>query len=244
MRNVGRYLFGLASLASGIVTLIWHDHSGSPQLADIVYAAAAAQIVGGIAIQFRPSANVGAAMLAVVYLFFALLCVPGIVSAPRVYNSWGNFFEQLSLFTGAAIAYAWLSSASSADAAIRIGRVLLGVCAVSFALEQAFYLHATATLVPTWLPPSQTFWAIATTAAFALAAIALLTNQMTLLATRLLTAMIVGFGLLVWVPLLLSDPRSQGNWSECAETFAIAGAVWILADCLRHKQGSQRFSKA
>jgi hypothetical protein len=108
----------------------------------------------------------------------------------------------------------------------------LGICAASFALEQAFYLHATASLVPKWLPASQMFWAIATTVAFALAAVALLTNRMALLATRLLTMMLVLFGLLVWVPLVISDPHNHTNWSETAETFAIAGAAWILADLL------------
>ena len=76
------------------------------------------------------------------------------------------------------------------------------------------------------------FWAIATTVPFALAAVALLTNRMALLATRLLTIMLVSFGLLVWIPLLFSHPRSHTNWSEAAETFAIAGTAWILADLL------------
>jgi hypothetical protein len=40
------------------------------------------------------------------------------------------------------------------------------------------------------------------------------------------------FGLLVWVPLLLSAPHSHTNWSETAETFAIAGTAWTLADLL------------
>jgi hypothetical protein len=71
-----------------------------------------------------------------------------------------------------------------------------------------------------------------TTVAFALAAVALLTNRSALLAARLLTLMLVIFGLLVWVPLLLSNPHSHANWSETALTFAIAGAVWILADLL------------
>jgi len=44
--------------------------------------------------------------------------------------------------------------------------------------------------------------------------------------------MLVLFGLLVWVPLLLSDPHSHTNWSETVETFAIAGTAWILADLL------------
>jgi hypothetical protein len=84
--------------------------------------------------------------------------------------------------------------------------------------------------VPRWVPPSAMFWAVATTVLFALAAVALLANRMALLATHLLTLMLVMFGVLVWVPLILSDPRNHTNWSEGAETFAIAGAVWILAD--------------
>ncbi len=134
--------------------------------------------------------------------------------------------------TGAAIVYSRLSSAWSPETLNRIGRILLGVCAASFTLEQAFYLHATASLVPKWLPPSQMFWAVTTTVLFALAAVSLLTNRMALLAARLLTMMLVIFGLLVWVPLLLSDRHSHTNWSETAETFAIAGAAWILADLL------------
>jgi hypothetical protein len=230
--NLGRHVFGVAALAFGLTTLAWHDYNGWHQPRHLLYAVGAAQIFAGTAIQFRRTAKTGAVLLGAVYLVFAVLCVPGIVAAPRIYNSWGNFFEQFSLAAGAAIAYARLSSAWSRETLNRIGRILFGICAASFTLEQAFYLHATANLVPKWLPPSQMFWALATTVLFALAALALLTNQLALLATRLLAMMLVIFGLLVWVPLLLSDPRSHTNWSETAETFAIAGAAWILADLL------------
>src|SRR6266446_9386243 len=230
--NLGRHVFGVAALAFGLITLAWHDYNGWHQPRYLVYAAAAALIFGGAAIQFRRTAKAGAAVLGAIYLVFALQCVPGIVAKPQIYNSWGNFFEQFSLVTGAAILYARLSSAWSRETLNRIGRILLGICAASFTLEQAFYLHATANLVPKWVPPSQMFWAVTTTVLFALAAVALLTNRMALLATRLLTIMLVIFGLLVWVPLLLSDRRSHTNWSETAETFAIAGAAWILADLL------------
>jgi len=230
--NFGRHVFGVAALAFGLITLAWHDYNGWHQPRYLVYAAAAALFFGGAAIQFRRTAKTGAAVLGAAYLVFALRCVPGIVAAPQVYNSWGNFFEQFSLLTGAAIVYARLSSAWSRETLDRIGRILLGICAASFTLEQAFYLGPTASLVPKWLPPSQIFWAVATTVLFALAAVALLANRMALLAARLLTMMLVLFGLLVWVPLVLSDPRSHTNWSEIAETFAIAGAAWILADLL------------
>jgi hypothetical protein len=230
--NLGRRVFGVAALAVGLITLVWHDGNDWHQLRYLVYAAAAAQIFGGTLIQFRPTVKTGAIVLGAAYLVFALLCVPQIVAAPQIYNSWGNFFEQFSLVTGAAIVYARLSSAWSQETLNRIGRILLGICTASFTLEQAIYLGPTANLVPKWVPPSQMFWAVTTTVLFALAAVALLTNRMALLATRLLTMMLVLFGLLVWVPLIRSDPHNHTNWSENAETFAIAGAAWILADLL------------
>jgi hypothetical protein len=234
--NLGRHVFGVAALAFGLITLAWHDYNGWHQPRYLVYAAAAALILGGAAIQFRRTAKTGAVVLAAVDLVFALQCVPGIVAKPQIYNSWGNFFEQFSLVTGAAIVDARLSSASSRawsrEMLPWISRILVGSCAASFTLEQAFYLNATASLVPKWIPPSPMFWAVTTTVFFALAAVALLANRMALLAARLLTMMLVSFGLLVWVPLLLSDPHNHTNWSETAETFAIAGTAWILADLL------------
>ena len=230
--DFGRHVFGVAALAFGLITLAWYDYNDWHPPRYIVYAAAAALIFGGAAIQFLRTAKTGAVVLGAVYLVFALQCVPRIVATPQIYNSWGNFFEQFSLVTGAAIVYARLSSAWSRKTLNRIGRILLGICAASFTLEQAMYIHATAILVPQWLPPNQMFWAVTTTVLFALAAVALLTNQMALLATRLLTMMLVIFGLLVWIPLLLSAPHNHTNWSENAETFAIAGVAWILADLL------------
>jgi len=234
--SFGRHVFGVAAVVFGLVTLAWHDYNGGHTLRFLVYAAAAAQIFGGAAIQFRRTAKTGASVLSAASLVLALLCVPGIVAAPQIYNSWGNFFEQFSLVTGAVIVYArWSSAWSRAwspETLPRIGRILMGLCAASFTLEQAFYLQATASLVPKWVPPNQMFWAVTTTVFFALAAVALLANWMALLAARLLTTMLVSFGLLVWVPLVLSDPHSHTNWSETVETFAIAGTAWILADLL------------
>ena len=63
-----------------------------------------------------------------------------------------------------------------------------------------------------------------------LAAVALLTGFMARLASRLTTAMIVGFGLLVWLPALFADSHSFLNWSESVETLGIAATAWIVAD--------------
>jgi len=81
------------------------------------------------------------------------------------------------------------------------------------------------------------FWAVTTTIAFALATIALFSGWSALLASRLLTAMIVGFGLLIWLPAPFTKPFADShiNWAENAENLAIAAAAWIVADYLSQK---------
>lgn len=228
--HFGRHVFGVAALVFGVITLAWQSYNGWHLPVYVVYLAAAAEICGGIALQFARTAKSGAMVLGAIYLAFALECVPRIAAKPQIYNNWGNFFEQLCLVSGAAIVYTHLSSAWRRETACRMGRILLGMCSASFALEQAFYLAATASLVPKWIPPNAMFWAVATTILFALATVALLANRVALLATRLLALMLVLFGLLVWVPALVADSRNAGNWGEFAETIAIAGTAWILAD--------------
>lgn len=225
-----RLLFGIASIAYGIVGL--HVHHQAHGVATFSHIAAVLEIVGGIAIVVSLAQGVGAALLLAAYLITTLLTVPGIVAAPRTYNSWGNAFEQLSLLTGALIVFAGFSPAFKPRALQYTGRILIGLCSASFAAEQAFYLPPTASLVPAWIPPNQMFWAYATTLAFALAAIALLVNRSSLLAARLLTVMIALFGIIVWIPAIVAHPHDLTGWSEGAETFAIAGATWILADLL------------
>jgi uncharacterized membrane protein YphA (DoxX/SURF4 family) len=244
---LGRYAYGLAAVAFGIVTLAWHDFNNWQQIRALgnvphreilVYLAAATEIFGGLAIQWTKTARAGAITLGSLYFIFALLWVPHIVAEPRVYDRWGNFFEQFSLVSGALIVYGAFSGDDSAPAAkvARIGYSCFGICVVSFTLEQLFYLSGTASFVPKWIPPGQTFWAIVTTIALALAAIALLSGGSALLAARLLTVMLIGFGLLVWLPAPFADPHRIINWAGNGQNSAITGAAWIVADYLSQKR--------
>ncbi len=227
-------------LAYGVITLVWPDYYdwlqlkylGGPAVRVFCYVASAAQIVGGIAIQFQRTAKAGAVIVAAIYLLMTLLSVPQIAAQPTVYFPWGDFFLEFTQVVGALIVYAQLSSTWPTRTLDRIARLLLGICAVSDALYQAFYPNPTAILVPKWFPLGQMFWTVATTVFFGLAAIALLTNRLALLATRLLTLMIVLFGLIVWLPAILSAPQSHTNWTEFAENFVVAGTAWIVADLL------------
>jgi len=247
--SLGRCLFGLAAIGFGICALAWHDVTTLHQIKALgpyreilTYIVATIEILGGAAVLWPRTTRTGALALGTMYLIFALLGLPFIIEHPLVYNGFGNFFEQFSLVSGALIVYACSGSSVPVRTArlADIGYYSFGICAVSFALEQSFYLSETASLVPKWIPPGQMFWAMATTAAFALAGIALLTGFMARLASRLTTAMLVGFGLLVWLPALFANPHSFENWSETAETFAIAASAWIVADFLSQRRSASR----
>jgi hypothetical protein len=52
------------------------------------------------------------------------------------------------------------------------------------------------------------------------------------LAARLLTAEIVIFELLVWIPNLSAGPSNHFNWAGNAICIALAGASWVVSDSI------------
>ena len=252
--NLGRHVYGLAAVGFGIITFAWHDFNGWQQISMLgnvphreilVYLAAAIELFGGIAIQWPKTMRVGAIALGGLYLTFALLWIPRITAEPLVYDRWGNFFEQFSLVSGALILFATVppSNSERPTNVARIGYVSFGVCVISFTLEQLFYLSGTASFVPKWIPGGQMFWAVATTMALGLAAVALLAGRVALLASRLLTAMLIGFGLFVWLPAPFADPHKLFSWAGNAQNLAIVGAAWIVADFLKQNPSAELDSR-
>jgi uncharacterized membrane protein YphA (DoxX/SURF4 family) len=239
--RIGHHVFGLAAIIFGVIGLVWQDFNTWQQVRalNLVHPQTPAiivgifEILGGIAIQLKKTLRIGAIVLFVIYLSFALLWVPTILQAPTVYDGWGNFFEQFSLVSGALIAYAsTVTDPKTNNNLGRLGCFFLGLCAISFTLEQIFYFSGTSGFVPTWMPFGQRFWAFVTTIAFALAANAILTGRAASLAFRLLTIMIICFQVFIWLPILFGDPGKMFNWAGNAENLGIAGATWIAADFL------------
>lgn len=238
--SYGRLVFGASAVLFGVIALMWHDADtwqtlhklwSLPFGTIVGNALMIAQIAAGIGILFPRTERPASMVLIVVYALFSLACIPNILASPARYAPYGSFFEQFCLECGAMAVYAAIETDASRRAAFgQIARVGLGLCAVSFTLAQIFYLHLTAELVPTWIPPNQMFWAILTTIAFAFAAFAILGNYRARLAIRLMTLMLGLFGLMVWVPLLIAHPEAHGNWSEFVLTLQIAGAAWVVAE--------------
>ena len=241
--QLGRHVYGLAAITFGIIGLVWHEFNIWQQVRTLgnithpevfVSIIAVFELVGGIAVQWKKTARAGAVILFIIYLFFALLWVPDIFKTPLNYGGLGSFFEQFSLVAGSLIIYSSMGAVNLVTNAriARMGYIFFGICVISFSLEQAFNLSATAGLVPKWIPPGQMFWAVASTIAFALAAISIFTGWLSLLTARLLSVMIICFGVFIWLPILINDPHKMFNWAANAENLAICGAAWIVADFL------------
>jgi uncharacterized membrane protein YphA (DoxX/SURF4 family) len=245
---LGGRVYGLGAIALGLVGLIWGDfatiwqpvQAGVPHREALAYITAVCLLSAGLAIQWRRSAPAGLLVLAVLYFIFALLWLPRVVGYPQIFATWGGFLEEMALVAAAVVLYSSLAPPHSALAfrAAQIGRLLFGVCVLSFALDHFFALTITAGMVPKWIPPGQMFWAVATGVAHLLAGFAILSGVLDVIASRLLTAMLVAFGALVWVPALFAQPREHMVWAANSVNLALIGAAWVVADSIasRRKQ--------
>ncbi len=238
--RLGVPVYGLGAMLLGAVALAFRDFAGvwqpvqpgTPGRGALVYIVAVCELAAGAAIQRRRFERSAVIVLGALYLVFALLWLPRVVHYPYIYGTWGGFFEQVSLVAAAVTVYGSLNRPERGSAIAQAGRILYGICVVSFALNHFFAIPETAGMVPKWIPPGQYFWAVATGVAHLLAALAILSNVLAVLAARLLTLMIMLFGALVWLPMVLNRPGEHLPWAGSAINFVLAGAAWVMADWL------------
>lgn len=245
LHDLGRRVFGLGTIVFGAAGLAWRDFAFNwvpvqpevPHRVLLAYVTAVLLILGGLGVQWRRTAQAGAVILAILYLIFALLWLPRVIGFPQIYGTWGGLFEELAPAPAALIVYAMSSRRDPAhrERLAQFGRYVFGVCVLSFAAEHFTAIPQTAEMVPAWIPPGQRFWAIATGVFYVLAGIAILTGVMATLGARLLTAMFVGFSLLIWFPGLAELPRVHNVWAGNGVNLTMAGAAWVVADWLARR---------
>ncbi|HET9028821.1 MAG TPA: hypothetical protein VFN49_01480 [Candidatus Aquilonibacter sp.] len=236
LKALGIAVFGAAAILYGVIALLWHDADTwqslhrlleTPTTAIAGNALMLLSVVAGIALLVTPVRRFGAIGLAVAFACGALVAAVAAVANVMDYDA---FFEQLSMLCGAL-----------ALRNVRFARIGFGLSVVSFTVTQAIHLGGTARLVPKWLPPGQMFWAILTTVAFALAAIAILTNLRATLALRLTACMTAVFGLFVWLPILIQAPYAHLAWSEFAITVLVTGAALCVSEAQTSSDVSHLF---
>jgi len=239
--NLGLYVYaasaiflGVLGLATAEFALQWQNVGPTvPFRVPLAYLTALIELAAGLALLWPRIARLGAITLTILYSVFTLLWVPSSFVDLGNYDPIGNVFEELSLVAAGLVLFAIFSPPGSSIAARRHFFVLLfGICPISFGIVHIKDMPGLLDAIPSWLPPARMFWAYATTLGFFGAAVAILTGIKAPLAARLLTAEILIFELLFWIPNLTAAPKNHFNWSANAISIAITGATWVVSDSI------------
>ena len=250
--KIGVYLYGMASIAAGILDVVWGEFDPAEQpiqaFADhipgvkiLAYLAAACLIAGGAAILWRRTARFGAVALAIIYAIFGVFSFPRFYTAPHYLGYHVGIFlgvlggvcQEVILVVAAAIVYAWFSTRGSlTPAAARTARWTFGLCTVDFGLAHLTWVRSVVPNVPKWIPLGGAFWAVITGIAFVLAGLAIVSGILDVLAARLLALMLLVFSALALAPMIFASPHDHGSWGTNAYNLAAVGAAWIVADWL------------
>jgi hypothetical protein len=256
LMRVGVSVFGIASVASGILDLIWHELEPAhqplqawgdhiPGMSTFAYIVAIWLIVGGAAILWRRSLRLGAAALTILYGIFVLFPLPRFVTAPHFlghrlavyFGVTGNVCEQVILFIATFVLWRGLGAQGtlSGRAALAV-RWTFGLCPVFFGLGNLTAIDTVVPLIPEWMPFGASFWAVLTGVAFVLAGLAIVSGVQDVLAARLLGTMLLVFSVLALTPPIFAAPRDHVSWGANAFNLTVVGAAWIIAEWLAGRQ--------
>ncbi|HZZ00671.1 MAG TPA: hypothetical protein VFE36_13970 [Candidatus Baltobacteraceae bacterium] len=258
------YVFVAASVAAGIINLIWHDFATGwqpiqtfgdhvPGREFLAILTALWLVVAGLAVFWPRTAAFGGAALAVVYCIFGIFWLPRLYWVTRAFGFSPEHIigvlagaaQQVILASAAILIWAASSKDSPRkERKVRVAFWAFGIGCILFGLSHYFSSSSVATLVPKWMPLGGEFWAILTGTAFALAGIAILLRMCDLLAARLLTAMLFVFSLLVCLPWILQHPRGHEAWGGNAYNLTAAAAAWIVASWLSTTKETSSVSTA
>jgi len=263
--SLGILLYAGAAIYLGVVGLVWGDFATNwqrvtldvPHRVLFAYLAGGYELLAGAAMLWRRTARWGALALAGIYTIYWLLWLVHAAGAPRIYDSWGNFFEELSAVIAGLAAFAWLSPADSpwTRRAVTIAR-LYGVCCISFGATHFINYAGASGFVPHWIWPGGKFWAAATGIFFFAGAVSLLSGVFMKLASRLLGVMVLGFEVLIWLPWLVFGPPpwmhllvAEGSlrhfmWAANGIATAFGAAAWLVADVIGDANQARRESRA
>jgi uncharacterized membrane protein len=206
-----------------------------------VYFVAVALIAAALSITFKVRAQLASTLLGIMlFLFVVLIHIPNVVATPHDRIRWAVALRDLA-FSGGAFAFAGCQAKSrSAGAArhlITLGRILIAIAALFFAVEH--FLHPDFVpgvplnkLIPTWIPGRIFVSYLAGTLLLASGA-CLLINKKSRLAATYLGILILFLCLYIYLPLLVSDPSSiSGALNFFVDTLMFSGAAFLLADAL------------
>jgi uncharacterized membrane protein len=254
--RVGVWFYSLATIATGILNIVWGAFEASHQPINTLVQHVAghrgfAYISGfwlaaaGAALLWRRTEKLGAAGSAMIYLIFALFWLPRFYTATHAFGLrigvliffLGGVAAQVLLIAPAAMVYAARASSDLVwrERAIITGRWLLGVPPITFGLGHLINLPAYSRFVPHWVP-FWYFWVGLTGIAFLFAGSAIVSGIRDVLAARLLALMLLVFEATVEIPPVFAQPHSQMAWGGAVYNLTAIGVCWMFAELARSRR--------
>lgn len=233
---------GIMGLVSGDFAQIWQPvPQWMPGRAVVAYLCALVSLGSGIGLLWRRAAPVAARVLfASLLLWLLVLRLPNLFyQTPLVLVAW-SFGSTAVMAAGAWVLYIWFAGERDrsrvgfiADArGLRIASVLYGVSLIPFGLAHFMYLDATVAVIPNWLPWHAAL-AYLTGAAFIVAGLAVSIGVLARQAAALSALQIGLFGLVVWVPRVVTGNVSDFQRGEFITTCALTAGAWVVAESYR-----------
>jgi uncharacterized membrane protein YphA (DoxX/SURF4 family) len=243
--TAGRLFFAIAMVFFGAQFLIFVSSMrgplpGPPWSHGVLFLdwlACVGFILAGVSIATGKMARLVAMVLGVVLLLYALFhYVPTLVTRLHDPGPWTVVFEILAMVGGA-----WVLAASFpaegpgsqpwdnmvwrlAD----VGRWLIAVSLVVFAVQHFMYARFVATIVPAWIP-ARLFWVYFTGIAFVAAAISIATKKMLGMAAMLLGTMFFLWAVLLHIPRVAGAIRNGNEVTSLFVAVAMGGLSFVLA---------------
>lgn len=234
--NYNAVLYAAGAILLGAVGIWFHDFAmqwqpvpkGLPAYGMLAYVSGLLLIAGGVAILTRKGEHLGALLLAAFFgLWVIALHLPNAIAGYRHIGAWLAPAECAFACLGGVALFSAGAGALRGTLA-KTTRIVAGACCVVFGFAHFNYIDFTATMVPAWIPPNQTFWAWATGAGHLAAGLALLSGVQARLAATLEAAMMASFVVLLHVPLVVAAPALHVNWIMLAVATTYTGAAWLV----------------
>jgi uncharacterized membrane protein YphA (DoxX/SURF4 family) len=250
--GLGRGFFAIAAASLAILSLAYGDFTPSgrslpgwiPWRDTWVHLSALLLLAASAGLCLSRTALPGALTIAAYLAVWAALGIPPILSEPLSIGAWYGFCEAMTSLAGAWIIYAMLRRQAggseipiAGERALRVARILFGLTCVFYGSSHFVYADYTAGMVPTWLP-NRLGLAYFTGLGHVAAGIGIIVGILPRLAATLEAIMMSLFGLLVWVPSFVAQPRPQwatppqNQWSELVVNIVLAASACVVATSL------------
>jgi len=233
--NTNALAFGLGAILLGAAGIWFHDFAmqwqpvpaGFPLRMQFAIVTGLLLILGGGETLSGKWAHGGAALLAGIYgAWVLILHVPLIVMKPTDLGTWNGVAEIVMMISGAVALFAGTRGMRGRVATTVC--VVTGLCALMFGATHFKYVEFTATMVPTWIPPNQIFWAYVTGIGHVAAGLSLLSGFRSQVGATLLAVMMAVFVLLVHIPRVYASPGEELEWIMLGVALSLSGAAWLV----------------